>query len=109
MAIQELTAVFESPALTREALERVRNQLGLSDGHVRISADCVLHVDVSGRDLDAVATALWSSQAIDVSYVERGRDTGWMGHHTQRLTEACVAPGDGDGEAGTSAIRLRPE
>ncbi|MBX5459910.1 MAG: hypothetical protein IRZ28_02360 [Steroidobacteraceae bacterium] len=109
MAIQELTAVFESPALTREALERVRDQLGLADRHVRISAHCVLHVDVSGRDLDEVATALWSSHAIDVSYVERGGDTGWMGHHTERMTGACVAPGEGDGEAGTSFIRSRPE
>jgi hypothetical protein len=109
MAIQELTAVFRTPALTRQALERVRQELGLADRQLRISADCVLHVDVAGSDLDRVASALWSSDAMDVTYVERNADPGWMSRHTERSTGACVAPGDGDGEAGTSAIARRRE
>jgi hypothetical protein len=97
----EVTAVFNSADEAQQARAMLQEQLGHPPELMRISADVVLHVEVTLEDMEPVAQALRSGGATGIKYSERPRSPGWMSHQQGRATGSCVAPGEGDAEAGS--------
>jgi hypothetical protein len=95
----EITAIFataEDAKRAQEALDKKSTPPALT----RISADRVLHVQVSQENLENFLDELGSMDSLEIKYTERPAESGWMGHHQGRVTGAGVAPGEGDSEAG---------
>ncbi len=106
MAAREITAIYPSAEDAHAALERLR-EIGIADERIRISAQCALHVEVSGLPTDRVVNALREAGALDLNCTEWSDDPGWMSHLCGRILGSKVQPGEGDAEAGSTGERRR--
>lgn len=105
MAVQEFAAIFDSADRAQVARLHLEENLGVAAKRIRTSAGRMLHVGVTESDLREVAESLLSDEAIDLTYIERERDSCWQGRHSGRVPAASVAPGEGDAEAGPGRSR----